>query len=199
MHMDRYREKTSVLLARLAHGLGRKQRPTIDRFLAPQTSPSATSSILGSNANLFHPISAVFKLPDELILSILSYIFSDPHLSGHYARFHMPYSGVLCRYHDHRARFLRPLSMTCRAMRLRLLPWVLGRLEIPRRPGMISTKLAVQELNTILNGTHADKLLAVSVKYFCPLLRPWTSTDFISFDEGLRRRTGPTFIISLNV
>ena len=191
-----------MLLARLAHGLGRKQRPTVDRFPAPQTSPSATPRRFLDQMLIyfnFHPIPAVFKLPDELILSILSYIFPDPHLSGHYARFHMPYSGVLCRYHDHRVRFLRPLSMTSRAMRLRLLPWVWGRLEIPRRPGMISTKLAVQELNTILNGPHADKLLAVSVKYFCPLLRPWIGTDFISFDEGLRRRTGPTFIVSLNV
>ena len=43
--MDRFREKTSTLLTRLAHGLGRKQRPTIDRFPAPQTSPSATSRV----------------------------------------------------------------------------------------------------------------------------------------------------------
>ena len=43
--MDRYREKTSTLLTRLAHGLGRKQRPTIDRSPAPQTSPSATSRV----------------------------------------------------------------------------------------------------------------------------------------------------------
>ena len=44
--MDRYREKTSTLLTRLAHGLSRKRpRPTVDRSPATQTSPSATSRV----------------------------------------------------------------------------------------------------------------------------------------------------------
>ena len=156
-------------------------------------------SFFASNANLFRPISTVFKLPDELILSILSHVSPDPHLSGDYARFHMPYTTVLCNYYDERARFIRPLSMTCRAMRLRLLPWVWGRLEVPSRLDTGPVKPTVQELNTILNGPHTDKFLASSVKYFCPLPCSWIGTDFISFDKGSQGRSGPTFIISLNV
>ena len=141
-------------------------------------------SFFASNANQFRPIPTVFKLPDELIIFILLYISPDPHLSGHYARFHMSHSAMMCNYYDKRAQFLRPLSMTCRAMRLRLLPYVWGRLEIPRRLGMISMKLAVQELNTILNGPHTDRSLVSSVKYFCPYFCPWIGADFLSFDEG---------------
>ena len=198
--MNCYREKTSILLARLAGRNLSRKRPS--RSPAPQTSPSATSrvgSFFALNSNIFRSIPTVFKLPDELILSILSYVSPDPCLSGHYARFHMSYDVTWWNCHDERAQFLRPLSMTCMAMRLRLLSWVWGRLEISPRFGLISMEQHVQELSTILNGPHTDRLLASSVKYFCPLLCPWISTDFISFDEGSRGHRGPAFGISLNV
>ena len=110
----------------------------------------------------------------------------------------MSYSTELCYCHDERVQFLRPLSMTCREMRFRLLPWVWGRLEIPSPPDMISMKLAVQKLRTILNGPHTDRSLAHSVKYFSPLFFSRICTNFLSFGEGSRGRPRPPFS-SLNV
>ena len=97
----------------------------------------------------------VFDLPDELILSILSYIFPDPprHI-GDYARF--------------RINFLRTLSMTCKAMRLRLLPWVWGRTEV--RYCQMSWKSRTRQFDTLLNVLHADTFMATSVRCPCTLL-----------------------------
>ena len=67
------------------------------------------------------------------------------------------------------------------AMRSRLLSWVWGRLEISPRFGLISMEQHVQELSTILNGPHTDRLLASSVKYFCPLLCPVLGSALISY------------------
>ena len=153
------------------------------------------------NTKLFHLISAVFRLPDELILLILSYISPDPRFSGHCARFRIPYSLGIIGCHDQRVEFLRPLSMTCRAMWLRLLPWVWERLEIP--PGqllLVSKKQAVQRLNTILNSPHTlGAILATNVKCFDPLLRPWIGADFVFFGEGSRRYTDTSLSGSSNV
>jgi len=57
-------------------------------------------------------------------------------------------------------RFLRPLSMTCKAMRLRLLPWIWEHLE----PSW------GDYLNRITNAVRVDRSLASSVKYFWALL-----------------------------
>ena len=110
----------------------------------------------------------------------------------------MPYATVLRDCHDQRAQFLRPLSMTCRAMRLRLLPWVWGRLEITPQLHKILLEQPVQELRTILNGPHTDRSLAHSVKYFSPLSFSRIGTNFLSFGEGSRGRPRPPFS-SLNV
>ena len=74
--------------------------------------------------------------------------------------------------------------MTCRAMRLRLLPWVWGRLELPQQVYGLVQEWTVQRLSIILNGPHTDGFLASGVKYFCALLCPRIGTDFVSFDEG---------------
>ena len=69
--------------------------------------------------------------------------------------------------HGHRGqqvKFLRPLSMTCRAMRLRLLPWIWGRLEIYPN-NWSSTRDYAKGLNALTNVLLADVSLAANVKY----------------------------------
>ena len=121
-----------------------------------------------SNPNLSHPILAVFELPDELILSILSHISPDPQHTRNYECFCIPYKRI-CNFHGQRAQSLRPLSMTCRAMRLRFLPWLWEYLALSWRS---SEETLVSNLNTIANALHADKFVATSVKYFCVFIYP---------------------------
>ena len=120
----------------------------------------------GLNANRFHPIFPVFGLPDELILSIVSHVSPDPppH-AGHYARFRVRHSPGIDDYHQRRMEFLRALSMTCRAMRLRLSPWVWERLRLPpsyRRAR--SGNVSVRKLDTLMNILRTNVCLAASVK-----------------------------------
>ena len=61
-------------------------------------------------------------------------------------------------------RFLRPLSMTCKAMRLRLLPWIWEHVEP-------SWGDHVGNLNRIVYASRVDRSVARSVKYSCALLR----------------------------
>ena len=175
--MGRYHEKTSGFFARLTSGLGRKQRPVViplSKSLgspAPQTSLSTSSyQSLGSKTDPSHPFFAVFELPDELLLSILSYISPDPRLIGHYARFRVEYILEINDHHQQRVQFLRPLSITCKAMWLRLLPWIWERLEASRRNLGTSGDFE-WKLNAIVSALHADAFVATSVKYFCALLR----------------------------
>ena len=147
-------------------------QPSIDLPHPKPVPVRVLASVLCVGANPFHSISAVFKLPDELILSILSHMSPDPSPSGHYARFRMPYSVGMSDCHNQRVDFLRPLSATCRAMRLRLLPWDWERLEMPQRVGWALQGQTVQRLNTIVNGPYAGTFLATNLKYFCALLRP---------------------------
>ena len=140
--MGRYHDKALTLFTGLAYGLGMKRRPTtipLSKSIgspAPQTSLSTSFRFricsFESNVDLFHPVFAVFELPDELILSILLYTSPDPRLTGHYTQFSTRDGMATEGYSDqwHQVEFLRPLSMTCRAMRLRLLPWVWERLEM---------------------------------------------------------------------
>ena len=174
--MSRYREKTSTFFIRLAHGLGKKQRSVITPVSkslgspAPQTSLSTNSLISSLNRILIYPVLIVFELPDELILSILSHISPDPQLTARYARFCIPYSAGISDCHNKRVEFLRPLSMTCRAMRLRFLPWVWERLELPPVHSWISIgEMLVRKLNVVVNALHTDVFLAASVKYFYSL------------------------------
>ena len=121
-----------------------------------------------SDANLFCPILAVFKLPDELIICILSQVSPDPQLTRHYPCFCIPYKRI-CNFHGQRAQSLRPLSMTCRAMRLRFLSWIWEYIALSWQG---SEETFVSNLNTIANASHADKSVAASVKYFHVFLFP---------------------------
>ena len=76
--MDRYREKTSTLLTRLAHGLGRKRRPTIDRFTATQTSPSATSRVDSMDRMLICFVSFLQFSNFQMNSSFLFFLTSPP-------------------------------------------------------------------------------------------------------------------------
>ena len=117
--------------------------------------------LFGSGANQF----SVFELPNELILSILSHICPDPQLTGHYARFCIPYSPGISDCYNRRVRFLRPLSMTCKAMRLRLLPWVWERLELPPpHPWITGDESFAKKLDSVVNALHTDIFLAANVK-----------------------------------
>ena len=75
-------------------------------------------------------------------------------------------------HHKKRMEFLRPLSMTCKAVRLRLLPWIWERLEFI--PGLHPGE---KKLTAIVNVLRADVCLAISVKYFCALFCPWVGVD----------------------
>jgi len=116
-----------------------------------------------SKINPFHPFLIVFDLPNELILSVLSHISPELKLAGHYARFRVEYVMQINDDHQRRVRFLRPLSMTCKAMRVRVLPWIWERLEP-------SWKIDSTDLNVIANASHTDTSLAASVEYSCLLL-----------------------------
>ena len=117
------------------------------------------------NANLFHPILTVFKLPDELIRSVLSHISPLPQLTGHRVRFCTQGIHGIRDSHQQRMDFLRPLSMTCRTMRLRLTPWVWERLGTTYSRSSWDPKFLVRKLNTLVNVLRADIFLATSVKY----------------------------------
>ena len=80
-------------------------------------------------------------------------------------------------YHDQRAEFLRPLSATCKAMRLRLLPWVWERVEVHQKPRGTSEKQVMRGLNVIAECLAADTFLATSVKYISALLFPESGAD----------------------
>ena len=151
---------------------GNGVQPLVDhpRPQLAQYEPSCHS--LGSNADVFHPIIAVFKLPDEIILSIPSHVSPGPWLAGHHTRFCIPYCVGNNDCHNRRVQFLRPFSMTCRVMRLRLLPWVWvcvcvwGGLEAS--PWLLQT---MRKFNPIvLNAFRADAVLATSAKCVCTLL-----------------------------
>jgi len=105
---------------------------------------------------------AVFELPNELIHSILSHISpTDP-----YARFHVQYQTKI-KYHERRLWVLRLLSMTCKAMRLRLLPWIWEHLE-----PLWGNYVGPGGLSRIAHASRVDGSLASSVKYFCALFCP---------------------------
>ena len=74
-------------------------------------------------------------------------------------------------HHQQQVRFLLPLSMTCRSMRLRLLPWIWKRIEcLDLALSWSSEGRFPRKLNAILEGLGADAYLAVSVKYLGTLL-----------------------------
>ena len=183
--MDRRRAKISGFFIRLVSGLGRKRRLSIVPFSQPsgstvrQTSLSMISHV-GSLCRMlmcFDPTFPVFELPDELILLILFWISPDPQLTGRYARFSFPYNTGSSECQNQRASFLRPLSATCRAMRLRLLPWVWERVEVPRQDPWKSDDRIVWGLNVIVSSLRRDVFLAGSVRYFSIFLCSSVTAD----------------------
>ena len=108
----------------------------------------------------------VFELPDELIILILSHVSPDPRLTGPYTWFCTPHSRKIGDTRNQWVEFLRPLSMTCRTMRLRFLPWVWEHLVLPYQ----NPAEAIVKKHTIANVSHKNKFLATSVKY--PYISP---------------------------
>ena len=90
----------------------------------------------------------------------LSFPFShiSPELIGHYARFRV--QDELAVYDDHRrrVRVLRWLSMTCRTMRLRFLPWIWERLDVkmPKPYNWSSGESVEWRLNSVINALHTN-------------------------------------------
>ena len=74
-------------------------------------------------------------------------------------------------HYQQQVAFLRLLTMTCWAMRLRLLQWAWERLESPP-PWSPGTTILASKLPTLARVSHADMFLATSVKYFRALLCP---------------------------
>ena len=79
-------------------------------------------------------------------------------------------------------QFLLQLSMTCRMMRLRLLPWIWGRLEFPVEiPKWTSDGRFLMNsagrLNAIVNALRVDVPLGTNVKYFYAFLSPEVVAD----------------------
>jgi len=85
-------------------------------------------------------------------------------LIGPYARFRVQYGTKIDDYLEQRERCLRALRMTCKAMRLRLFPWIWGHIEPSFGDHMGNLKV-------IVNASRADRSFASSVRYFCALLR----------------------------
>ena len=156
------------------NSVGSDVQPSSEYQDLPHPKPASVRILLfRSNINLSHLTFAVFELPDELILSILSYISPDPQLTdiGRYARFRVQYGMVVDGGHQQRVRFLLHLSMTCMAMRFRLLPWVWERLEcLELVPSWSSDGRFPRKLNAIMKALDANASLATSVRYFCALL-----------------------------
>ena len=67
--MGRYREKSSASLTRV----GNSARPSVTLCASNQPQYEPSRHFFVSNANPLHPILAVFKLPNELNLSIVSH------------------------------------------------------------------------------------------------------------------------------
>ena len=130
----------------------------------------------GLNADFFRSVFAVFKFPDELILPILSHVSPDPRLAGNYARFRIQYGMEISDYHWQQVQFLRPLSMTCRTMRLRLLPWVWEHIEMYPHEWILGRD-HVKDLDTVMNVLLMGVSLATNVRYLCALLRSWAGAD----------------------
>jgi len=177
--MDHHTENTSTFIAKPAHSLVWKQRPAICRSPAPQTSLSTSfQSLVGlfqSNSNIPYSIFTVFQLPDELILFILSYIFPEPRLAGSYARYCVQYCMEINSDHQRRMESsLQPLSMACRTMRLRLLPWIWDLIQPSRRFGIY---LVLWNFNATTRAVHVNRSLATFVRYFRTLLRTWSGAD----------------------
>jgi hypothetical protein len=174
--MDRYRGKTSTFFSKLANGLGTKLRAAIVPLSGSLGPPGPQTCLSMSSRNgstdrpsiSSHLTFAVFEFPNELILSILSY--GSPDL-GRYARFYLIHNADIRYRYRQRVAFLLPLSMTCRAMRLRLLPWIWERIEmLPYR--WTRMEHLTQRSKAIVGALRTDPYLGMSVKYILSLFVP---------------------------
>ena len=120
--------------------------------------------------NPSHSNFIVFKLPDKLILSILSHVSQNPRAAGHYARFRVQYCMEINAHHERQVEFLLSVSMTCRAMRLRLLPWIWEHIECFKSAPSHGSVGLPRVLNAMIGALHMDTFLAASVKCFHALL-----------------------------
>ena len=158
--------------------LGMEQRTAISTLSkslgspAPQTSLSTSSHTTSLDRMPTELHLSVFQLPDELILSILSHISPDPRVTGHCAWFRIAYRMEISKHHNWRMDFLRRLSMTCRVMWLRLVPWMWERIELPISRRWDYGESFAGKLNAITNILHTEVFLATSIRYFCALLCP---------------------------
>ena len=169
--MDHHSENIPTFFARLAYSLVWKQHPAI----VTQTSLSTGLPVLfQSNTNTPSSIFTVFQLPDELILFILSYICPEPRPTGSYARFCVQYCMEINNDHQRRTEFLQSLSMTCRTMRSRLLPWIWDLIQPSRRFGAY---LVLWNFAATTRAVHVDKSLATFVRYFGTLLNPCSGAN----------------------
>jgi len=164
----------------LAYGLVWKRHTR--RSPAPQTSLSKSFpfpiSLFRSDADPPYSIFAVFQLPDELILSILFHICPDPHLTGQYARFCVQYRMKINDYHQRRMELLQPLSRTCMAMRLRLLPWIWDHIQ-PSRCSYDSDGIRriSWKFTALERVVYANASLAARVKYLLAFPHPCFGAD----------------------
>ena len=154
-------------------------RPTIKapRISCTSNQPQYEFSCYFSELNVNSFYLAVFELPEELILLILSHIAPDTQYTAHWMRFRILHELKINDPHQQRVRLLRPLSMTCKAMRLRLVPWIWECLEFPPVYSRESGDTLARKHRIIAKVLHVNILLATSVKYFCFLLCPYVAAD----------------------
>ena len=172
--IDRYRGKTSTF-SKPANDLGAGRHALSDSLgppvpLTSHCTSSRTDSLDQTSVSSCLTF-AVSELPNELILSVLSYVSPDPMQTGRRERFRFPYYMRANDYHQQRVEFLLPLSMTCRAVRLRLLPWIWQRIEV----FSLDRKRQEDRMRrpkTIMSALRTDPGLAMNVKYLHPFIRP---------------------------
>ena len=103
------------------------------------------------------------------------HISPDPQLTtGHYARFRVQYLMWTSDDHHQCAKVLLPLSMTCKAMWLRLRPWIWDLIEPSRRFHVMNYR--------VMYALRADVSLATSVRYLSALLCHWVKADSCSLE-----------------
>jgi hypothetical protein len=170
---DYYREMTSTFFAMmLANGLGAKQCPAIVPLSeslgppGPQTCHSRSSRISSSDQTptLSCPTFAVFGFPDELILSVLSYLSPDPGLTGQYSR---------SRFQYNMGANAAPVEHDMQGDAIPVAALDHGAFSSDWKGG----ENLVRRHKAIVGALRADPGLTTSVKYFCPLICPWVWAD----------------------
>jgi len=80
--------------------------------------------------------------------------------------------------HQQRMKFLRPLSMTCRAMRLRLLPWIWDHIQPSQGYyDNVGVRWISWNFTAIAQAVGVDASLATHIKYPHALFLPLVKTN----------------------